>query len=714
MTLNKRSTAVLMQLINNDSYLSIDELTTRINVSRRTIYNDISKINDWLGELGLQPIKNVRSLGFILPEQTKKQIPSNIKKIQAWHYEYSPVERRAWIFINLVVSSKPLYLENLMDRVRVSRNTTIEDLKVLRDEVEKINLQLIFDRTKGYVILGEEVNIRKAIVYYLSEAFLDQNWNSLIANVQFQLYSINKFDDAAHYLIDTNSINLVYTWLFDIEKEFNIQFTDEVLYSLSLRFIIFSIRVLHGNYIMMDSVEKEVLSETEAFKAAKQISARLEEIFFTTFPEDEQFYLTTHLLGARVNYSEDDFRNFSLSENLREIAKKMVDNFEKNACILFQERDMLIKNLLLHLKPAYYRIKYGIEIENTIVDSVKTKYEEVFLLTKKVVDPFEKFVGTKMNDREIAYIAIHFGGWLRKESVTPVSRKKALIVCANGIGTSQILKQQLEGLFPTIDFTEYVSIRDYEKKNFDVDLVISTTPIVKKQHPTIIINPILTDVEKEKLLKKVNVLFSDGNQKVLSLEGLVEVIQRHADILNKEKLIKDLKQYFVRPRYSINQRKKPSLEELLNLEMIQVENSVPDWKQSIIKAAEPLLNKGCITNTYINEMINNVKKNGPYIVIAPKIAVPHAKPEYGVKKIGMSMLKVKEAVSFSNQPKHDVHFIIVLATVDDELHLKALSQLTQLFSNHSNVKKLMTLNSVYQIHQFINQCVSEILAKCGG
>lgn len=184
--------------------------------------------------------------------------------------------------------------------------------------------------------------------------------------------------------------------------------------------------------------------------------------------------------------------------------------------------------------------------------------------------------------------------------------------------------------------------------------------------------------------------------------------------MNKEKLIKDLKQYFVRPRYSINQRKKPSLEELLNLEMIQVENSVPDWKQSIIKAAEPLLNKGCITNTYINEMINNVKKNGPYIVIAPKIAVPHAKPEYGVKKIGMSMLKVKEAVSFSNQPKHDVHFIIVLATVDDELHLKALSQLTQLFSNHSNVKKLMTLNSVYQIHQFINQCVSEILAKCGG
>jgi mannitol operon transcriptional antiterminator len=135
MSLDKRSTAILMQLMNADSYLSIKALTERLNVSRRTIYYDLDKINDWLIANGLEKVEKVRTAGIILADTAKKQIPHLIGKIEAWHYEYSANERKAWIAIYLLATTSPLYLEHLMERVRVSRNTTIEDIKALKKKL---------------------------------------------------------------------------------------------------------------------------------------------------------------------------------------------------------------------------------------------------------------------------------------------------------------------------------------------------------------------------------------------------------------------------------------------------------------------------------------------------------------------------------------------------------------------------------------------------
>ena len=143
----------------------------------------------------------------------------------------------------------------------------------------------------------------------------------------------------------------------------------------------------------MDVVEKEVLRNTKAFLVAKQICRELERIFQTTFPEDEQIYLTTYLLGARVNYSEEDLNDNILSEELMKVAKIMTNQFQILACTLFDDQETLVKNLVLHLKPAFYRVKYGLDVEKNIVDSVKSQFEEVYFLTQKVIEPFEKLIG---------------------------------------------------------------------------------------------------------------------------------------------------------------------------------------------------------------------------------------------------------------------------------------------------------------------------------
>lgn len=61
----------------------------------------------------------------------------------------------------------------------------------------------------------------------------------------------------------------------------------------------------------------------------------------------------------------------------------MIKDFQHYACVIFQDFEGLASDLYLHMKPAYYRVKYGIEIENPLLYTIQQNYEEVYTLTKK-------------------------------------------------------------------------------------------------------------------------------------------------------------------------------------------------------------------------------------------------------------------------------------------------------------------------------------------
>jgi mannitol operon transcriptional antiterminator len=148
---------------------------------------------------------------------------------------------------------------------------------------------------------------------------------------------------------------------------------------------------------------------------------------------------------------------------------------------------------------------------------------------------------------------------------------------------------------------------------------------------------------------------------------------------------------------------KQMLKDLLTNEHIQFIDSVTDWKTAIKIAAQPLLDNGYITTEYIQAMINNVIEMGPYIVIAPGLALPHARPEQGVKQIGMSFLKIKNGCFFSEKEEHRVYILIVLAAIDNASHLKALSQLTELLSNKEHMNLLLSTDSVEDVLALVQQ-----------
>ena len=117
------------------------------------------------------------------------------------------------------------------------------------------------------------------------------------------------------------------------------------------------------------------------------------------------------------------------------------------------------------------------------------------------------------------------------------------------------------------------------------------------------------------------------------------------------------------------------LNELITKDRIKVVDSIGDWKEAIALASAPLLKENIFGDDYVNAMINAVEEFGPYIVLADEFALPHASNQGNVNKIAISVLVSKEAVDMKGKP---VKVFMVLATVDNESHLKALAALSDI------------------------------------
>lgn len=705
MILDERCTQVVTALYNADDCISIDLLTNQLGISKRTIYYDVQKINTWLESKQLAPIKKKHGKGYYLENGVKEKVPHLINKVEKFHYFYSADERMMLIAVELLTKKKALFLEDLMELTQVSRATSSTDLKEVKKRFSQHQIQVSFSRNGGYVVRGEEEQKRQLLVHYLGEILTSRNQlNHLVDQIKIPFHEkIIGSDGVYVHLQNVKPI------IAQCEKDLAIELTDEMVHLFALKLLVLVHRLFLGNRIKIDSDAWQVIVTTNEYLAAQNIAKGLQQLYHIQIPDHEVCFITMNLLGSKVNYSDLESNQSKEMERLRRTVKAIVQDFQNYACVLFQDVLKLEETLFLHLKPAYYRIKYNVTAMDIHTENVIREFPEIFQLTKKSISSLEALLGTPIKDSETAYITMHFGGWLQREGKRPIQRKTALIVCENGLGTSNLLWGQLENMISTVDIIGCVSQRQYEQKDYDVDLVFATSPIMKGKHPILIVNPILTDQDKEAVLSFVNNLDSAHRKAAApTLTQILAIVKKHATVLNERDLRQELSLILNMKQTTPKLREeKPVLKDLLTKEMVQYINEASNWREAVQIASKPLLKNNSISESYIDAMIANIENLGPYIVIAPDIALPHARPEDGVNQIGMSLLKLKNSVWFSDQEKHRVRLIFVLAAVDNEKHLRALSQLTTMLSDQEVFDKLLHTESVDEIMQLINKYSSD-------
>ena len=137
------------------------------------------------------------------------------------------------------------------------------------------------------------------------------------------------------------------------------------------------------------------------------------------------------------------------------------------------------------------------------------------------------------------------------------------------------------------------------------------------------------------------------------------------------------------------------LKDLVEAGLTCYEEKFDDWKEAIKANGQPLIKQGYIEDEYLGAVIACVEKYGPYIVIAPNIAMPHStEGAPGVLKTGIGFMKVEEPVHFDlEDPEKDARLFFMLASNDSEAHLNNMMQLADLLSNDDLVADLLTVTN---------------------
>ncbi len=668
MKLNKRLEDILDILMNHE-YVKIEKIVKLLNISRRTVYYDISKINDHIKKYNLE-ISNVRNLGYHISSEDKDKI-RKVLKYSKDDYILSSEERCISIIIDLFLSLEKLTIERYCNKLLVSRNTVLNDIKNVREYISKYKLEL--EAKNGYKLVGSNnskrylfINLYNEYNYFFDEYGYMQVFEDIKALIKNENKNIFK---------NTNA-NYILMYLAIFYKNYYVKNKDTITFK---------------------NEDKNFLDSLDSHKEVKRLLNIIRKVLNNDIDEDEVYYIQTFFT------KDEDIRTYFYQNELNSKyilpVNMMVKEFEKISCISIEDYDVLSKNILNHLIPSIFKIRYGIYYLNLIKSEVKQKYKSIYQFTKQVVKTIENNLDIYLNDDEIAYIAMYFGGYSSKMGVE-IKIPKIVIVCNSGMATSQLLKNQIEQLFDLIEIQDILSLKNFENYEKYYDFAITTVDLNQKQ--AIKVNPILTDLDKQNLLSQISNTQSVFNFEQEFINKIINGVEKYATISNKEKLREEIKNIVISSREK-GKSYKATLRELLNEDTIYLNQEATSWEDAIRVSANPLKNLGYIKDSYIDAMIENVRKLGPYIVIAPKVAMPHARPEDGVNKVSMTLTTFKEDIYFSGKEQHKVKILISLAPKDNQTHIKALACLTKMLSKKENIDKILNSKDKYEILEVINK-----------
>lgn len=139
------------------------------------------------------------------------------------------------------------------------------------------------------------------------------------------------------------------------------------------------------------------------------------------------------------------------------------------------------------------------------------------------------------------------------------------------------------------------------------------------------------------------------------------------------------------------------LKEILNEDLIELKVDINSSYEAIRHGGKLLENAGFIEESYIQGMIDNYEENGPYFVLTPNIAIPHARVETGAKQIGLSLITLKKPIEFGNKANDPVEMVICLSATDHESHIEALAELANILMDRNIVEKILNAENKSEV-----------------
>ena len=442
---NENRIAEILKNIEMQSVCSVESLAAKLDVSSKTIRNDIKELNCLLG-------------GYAYISNNKGEC----KFIVFTPYGYSEIRnkictqddifnssqtRMAYMFWQLMHAKEPYLTDDLSEEMKVARTTTISDLNRLRKAIDKYDLKIKGKANSGLKLCGNEFNIRMFVLENIYE----------------------------HLYLNFPLGKTIRERLYDFQDRLSM---DALGFGFFFRFFVVMIQRIESGHKITELEQKyKDLYESSAYNIVDEFLNEIEQVKGYKISKEERLFLSISVAGMRTpaNTAEIE-QKINISEGVADMIVEMLDRIQQEFDITVIANE-LFDDFVYHVFFMINRLKYGFHIYNPMVDDFKNKYSVAYKMAEIGKEVLEERAHIKMTEDEMGFLAAYFGVFL-VEQESEKKRCKIAIVCGSGKIIGRLIENQLKKVFTDVEpeFETFYGEFDETKKDC-YDYIVTTTPL---------------------------------------------------------------------------------------------------------------------------------------------------------------------------------------------------------------------------------------------
>lgn len=656
----KRTCEIIKIIYERPNKFDIKGLAQFLNIGIKTVQADIQKIKEFFDSKEIASLEIVENKLSI--KKVNKSIYDTLNTLSFYDYKLSRDERLVIEALLLIFTPKHITLSNIAEYMYVSRSTVISDLKYLNDYLNDYGLSTDAQTNTGIYIDGSEINIRNLFV-------------SILKKHQY-LYSLFSHQERTKNLnfgetkVNTREKNIILQNLTSEAEGYSELYLSEYSYNMLANYLYMALFRIESGKDLKNYEQKNKDDNNKLIEWLYKLTC---QHFNLVYNGSELAYLksfSSNLTYLKKNNCVDNSKEVI---KIQTITRLFIMNVSETLNLPLYRDYELFKNLSNHLQ-RIFNDGFTSTSENEEINVILEKYSDIKKAVTETIEILEQFIDRTITDEEISYIVIYICASIEKMK-TQTTMCNVILICNSGIGTSQLLKLKLLERFDFNIINVIPKHRLKDSLSSEVNFIISTVDLEEVGVPYIKISPQLTDSDFLRMRKMIGD-YGYVNPK-FNKNDYSDIIRKIKPIVNNDELLDVIKES-LNDFFAKKNRVAFSLSNLLTEEFIQVDVEADTWQEAIEKASINLLNRGYISENYIQSMINNVEKNGPYIVISEGFAIPHSAIDEGGMRLGFNLIRLKNPVVFNAGILDPIKYVCVINAVDNEKHLNALFNLINL------------------------------------
>lgn len=482
--------ARILNIMEQKQSVTVDYLSEKMDVSPKTIKNDIKEINNSLEGHAIVENKRNSYVFYIFDTDGYEQVKN---KVYA-HDDFmnSPNSRIVFIMQKLMNTDCPYLTDELAYDMNIGRSTVNGDLKRLRKILEEYEIEILGKTNTGISLNGDELEIR----FFILENMYDGIYKD--------------------YPLDSDLIDAIKQIALEYEL-------DSVAVEYFIKFFTVMIdRFLNGNPLSKLDKKYEELKESSAYIFAREIANNISKVLMTDLPEEEILFISIPIAGMRTPTNIKTIEKLQVKKTTEDLILKIKDKIKQEMNINIQS-EQIMHEFMYHIQFMINRMKYGFKIRGIDCEEIKSSNSVAYTVAEVAASVIQNEENIEISNEEIALMSVYFGILIDKSNLEKNKIYNIAIICGTGRISARVVESNLKKIIKNETVMDLYSDSNIDSEILDkYDLVVSTVKLdIDTKSEIIYIKDVL---DRSELKRKIDLLKYSDNKEISFIKGMDSIM----------------------------------------------------------------------------------------------------------------------------------------------------------------------------------------------